>query len=611
MFRTADHSDTRSHASLKQLLFIILLGCAAYGNSLTAALQFDDDLLVRGDMGKQLFTMSGLLSSTRWFTDLTFTVNYALHREQVLGYHLVNLTIHLLTATVLYLLIHGCITALQRSWPHHQENEALAFLRSSLPCATAALFICHPVQTQAVTYIIQRYTSLTTLLYLCSLLAYLQARLTRSSSMAWPALCLGCSLLAMKSKEIAATLPLMITLCEYALFRGTLLKNPRFLFTGLLLLLIIPAQMLLAVDSTAPTGLLNRLQSSAAETVTISRTDYLLTQFRVVATYLRLLLLPINQSADYDYPLSHSLADWQVLLAMLLHICLAGSAVILMRASRRHLDVGAAARGISMRLAALGIIWFYVALSVESSLIPIRDVIFEHRMYLPSAGFFMAISAGWCALAGKNQQTRRYTWGVLLLLCALLAAATNARNRLWGKELDLWLDVVAKAPCKARGHHAVGSIYYKKFQLEQALPQLITALELDPKQKSYWATLNSTIAICKTFKGRANDGMVYYSEKEGINPAYLNQWWALSYNNLGLAYEQQGNLIRAREYFTKAATIYPDLDLPWGNLVINGSQRHDAPAAAAALAQLTTINPAMAEAVTILLRSTAPTAPSR
>lgn len=588
-----------SHTRLNSIIIILLLGLASYTNSLTASLQFDDDLAVRNDMSDNLYSVTGFLRTARWFTDMTFALNRHLHQEQVMGYHLFNLAVHLSSAVIICLMLRKIIEALLRSWRISVGDENVSFLMSFIPFVSAALFVCHPVQTQAVTYIVQRYTSLTTLLYLGSLLAYLQARLAFNGNNTKYRVCICSSvsfflaLLAMKSKEIAFTLPLMMAAFEYALFNGRLLKNRIFLALGAGLLLVIPAQLFLV---TAGGGLLEQLHIATAETQSISRVDYLFTQFRVVVTYLRLLVFPINQNMDYDYPIYHSLLNPQVFLALTLHVIMAGTALSLFTLSSRRFKSTAPASGIVMRLAALGILWFYLALSVESSVIPIKDVIFEHRIYLPSVGFFMAIAAGIAGFAVVSRRYQQHSWSLIALLCCILVTATISRNRVWTSELGMWQDVLKKSPHKARVWYAVGRIYYTKLLPEKASAHFVKALELDPAPEKYWLGLNDAMAIINRYRGRCTDGRKYYSP-DMANPAYMNLWWAISYNNLGLAYEHLGNLALARGNYQKAVNMNPSLDLAWCNLALVASQQNDRITVDVSLKQLKMLNPSLEQAV--------------
>lgn len=588
---------------------VVLLGLVCYANSFHVPVQFDDAVAVRGyaSSGVDLYSVAGLLGRSRWFADITFALNRQLHGEQVPGYHLVNLALHLATAVVIYLLLRQAIAALQRTYRLDIADPHLNFLQRFVPCAVASLFVCHPVQTQAVTYIVQRYTSLATLLYLGALLAYLLARrpvtIDRQQLSIWfnAGACLVLALLAMKSKEIAATLPLMLGMCEAALFRGQLLKKRLWWLLAGGLLLVMPLQLLSAHGVGGSDSLLDHLRTATAETQTITRSDYLLTQFRVVATYLRLLLLPVNQNMDYDYPLSQSLAEPAVLAALLLHLALAGAALVFLLRSRRCLAAGAALPGIALRLAALGICWFYLALSVESSVLPIRDVIFEHRLYLPSVGFFMAAAAALAGLAARRHSYRTSLWLLLAVLCLTLGAATIARNRVWSDELTMLQDVLAKSPNKARVSYAVGMLYYRKIMPEPALPYLVKALELDPDSDKYRQGLNEALWIIKKYRGRCGDGAPWQAAANRAKADTLKVWRAISYNNLGLAYEHLGKLELARQNYQQALAINPALDLAWGNLALAAALSDDRPAVAAALQQLQAINPQLARTVVNLI----------
>jgi hypothetical protein len=133
--------------------------------------------------------------------------------------------------------------------------------------------------------------------------------------------------------------------------------------------------------------IVQNVDSISKETAHISRTDYLLTQFRVIVTYMRLLIFPVNQNFDYEYPVYHSFFDPQVAFSFIFLFMIFLGGIYLIYASRL-----AAAKGNrhGLRLAAFGIFWFFLALSVESSIIPITDVIVEHRLYLPSIGIIIA-----------------------------------------------------------------------------------------------------------------------------------------------------------------------------------------------------------------------------
>lgn len=591
----------RSYFIYIHLGIISLLGIAAYANSLTVPAQFDDVQVVGTSnyLNIDLYSLQGFLRNPRWFADLTFALNRNLGGALVPGYHIINLVIHLTAAVVVYLLINRAIAALRLSFQLAGKDQSTAYVHSFVPFITAVLFVCHPIQTQAITYIVQRYASLTTLLYLNSLLAYLLMRLqlesgTKSHVLLWGVASGLSALLALKSKEIAFTLPIMATVLEGALFRGRLLKNRWFLLACTALLLIIPLQMLYSLDSSHPEQLLNQVQLATTEAQNIARTDYLLTQFRVVATYLRLLVVPLNQNLDYDYPISHALFNPAVVAAMLLHLALAGVALGLLYRSHRDLTSGAPATGMSMRLAGLGICWFYLALAIESSIIPIRDVIFEHRLYLPSVGFFLAAAAGAAGFAANRRILRKSLPVVLAIICIVLMAATIARNRIWSNEMAMWQDVVQKSPNKSKVRFFAGFYYFKNSLPDRALPNLVRALELKPATP-YWITLNAQISILNGYKGRCSDGAQYVLADNTIDRRNLRLWQANSYNNLGLAYEYLGNMYRAKENYQKAINWNPALDFAWYNLALVAARQNDTSTLASSLKWLITNNPLLAQ----------------
>jgi tetratricopeptide (TPR) repeat protein len=329
---------------------------------------------------------------------------------------------------------------------------------------------------------------------------------------------------------------------------------------------------------------------------TISRSDYFLTQLMVIATYLRMMVLPINQNLDYDYPLFHSLLNPEILMALTMHLTLLCGALLMFVRSRNNHGTSS----ISMRLAALGIFWFYLALMVESSIIPIRDVINEHRLYLPSGGIilFGTALAGWYSAC--NASRRKILWGVTILCCLTLMTASILRNRVWKNELTMWRDVASKSPNKARAQFNVGFHLSKRFQQEAALPYLVRALEIDPSPQLYWLSINGSISMIKSFDGRSILGFQYQATPDTVKPEFIVPWTALSHNNLGLAYEFLGNLQWARNNFTLATRIDPTLDLAWLNLAIICARQQDRPGYEAAIARLAVLNPPRATALSSL-----------
>jgi tetratricopeptide (TPR) repeat protein len=277
----------------------------------------------------------------------------------------------------------------------------------------------------------------------------------------------------------------------------------------------------------------------------MSRLDYLYTESRVLMTYIRLIFLPINQNLDYDYPISHSLFDPDVFLSFLFLFSIFGLGVYLLIYCRSTVS--------NAKLISYGIFWFFITLSVESSIIPIEDVIFEHRMYLPSIGIFIAVSAFIMMAADKFREGRKLPGRTAAVAAAaviivMLAGATYARNMVWKDAVTLWEDVVSKSPEKARPRNNLGRAYWKKGLGDKAFEQYSIAVKLNPM----FPQALTNIANMFREKGQIYRALEYYQMAIILSPTYTNARF-----NLGLLYLQKGEKLNAYNEFKKITQIDP------------------------------------------------------
>jgi tetratricopeptide (TPR) repeat protein len=428
--------------NLIECAVVAVIGAVVYSNTFHAPFTFDDipqilsAHLVRDLAGCVAELPTGLRAVGR----LTFAANYAVHGFEVPGYHFVNLLVHLCAALGVYALTR---TALRTVEVTDRTTLSLA------STAAAVLFVVHPVQTQAVTYIVQRYTSLATALYMASVVLYARSRSSphRAGAVVQYCAALIAMLLAMRTKEIAFTLPLALVLYDVALLDGSARERLRRLAAPLLMLPVVPViQFLLFAPDAGTSSASASIGAVARGGSAVSRLDYLLTQARVFMTYLRLLVLPISQNVDYEFALSRSV-DAPVLLSALGVVILCGVGIWLVVVGRREGKP-------LMRVAGVGVLWFPLALSVESTLIPIRDVIAEHRLYLPSVGAFMVAGTALAALHRRARAHGEVRAAAVIagfaMLTVVLGVATFQRNELWNDPVALWGDAVAKSPGKLR-----------------------------------------------------------------------------------------------------------------------------------------------------------------
>lgn len=596
--RNTGDSLYRNHGRILHLALIALAGMVVYSNTFHVQFVLDDYAGISFH-GPRDYLETLLHGSPRRVADLTIAINYRLHGMQVAGYHLVNLAIHLSASITLYFLINSALAALRQSSPHHDSADAETdFVDRFIPLAVALLFTLHPVQTQAVTYIIQRYTSLATLFYLLAALLFIRARLAheRSGSCTQTLLLGGgtlvAGLLALGSKQIAATLPLMLIALEIFLFRGRLISR-RFFMGCAALFIIASGILLLAWHERSFDAIIAALHEVTAEDRYIGRTTYFLTQTRVVATYLRLLCLPIGQSLFYDYPVYKTLLSLPVIASLALHISLITAAGFLLRRSGRNLGTDSHRQAELQRLAALGIAWFYVAMIVESSIFPITDRIFEHRIYLPSSGFFLTVAAG----TAYAVHSRRAAWALLTAACLALGGLTVARNQIWSDSLLLWQDTARKAPNKDLALANLAGEYMKLNMPEKALPLFVRSLELNPDFHARTkVSLGKALQYLNTDVLRYSTGEELASYGTGeITRDDRNRLESILYNNLGLAYEYLGEPLKARESYRAALRIDPAYDRAWYNLGLLSIQTRDQQQAANALIQLKKLKPYLAD----------------
>ncbi len=396
---------------------IVFLITIVYSNTLNAPFQWDESsLIVDNPIIKDIHYFispsdaKGFALYThlveRYVGYLTFAGNYRMHGLSVTGYHIVNIAIHAANSILVYwvvLLTFG--TPFLETSILKQQAKYVAFF-------SAVLFAIHPMQTMAVTYVFQRMASLTTFFYLLSLTAYIKSRLSegKQQRVLFYSIAFISAVLAMKTKENAFTLPLMITLFEFCFFTDSMKKRALHLAPMILTMSIIPLTLLYLK------GIAGRevtsLQGIAApigshDFAAIPWSEYMLTEFRVIITYLRLLFMPVHQNIDYDYPVFKSILDMPVILSFLFLLALFGLGLYLVK------DKGQKANGSSifhysadLRLMGFGILWFFIALSVESSIVPLDRLIDEYRVYLPSVGVIICVVTGAFLLKEKARSLR-------------------------------------------------------------------------------------------------------------------------------------------------------------------------------------------------------------
>jgi len=547
-----------------RLLVITIMGVLVYANSFYVPFSFDDTANLQANPVIQNLDFDGLRAafhSRRAFGLITFQLNYFFAGWNLFWFHFTNLAIHISAALVLYYLL----TILFET-PYAVKTACTDCCSVPLPFFAALLFALHPVQTQAVTYIVQRFASLATLLYLAATVSYLRMRLVQESSrrcltgssLMWFTSFLLLSLLAFLTKETAYTLPAAIILVELLFFAP---DRAKFVKIGgwTVAIGVLTAAAYFAAGRSIVAVISSLDEATRVQTIT-SRSDYLFTQFRVIMTYIRLLVFPINQSIDYDYTLSHSLFEWRVFLSLLVILLLIAAAVWMIWKSRSS--------NAQLRFASFGILWFFLTLSVESSFLPIIDLIFEHRVYLPSVGAFTAVTAGVLTFWQRSDLVRKRICSAVIVIALIFGITAWQRNSVWHSEISLWEDATSKNPNSARGWNNLGGAYIKERDSRKALQALTRSIELDPSKADAWNNIGIAIDLMGVYNDRFHRTSEMFGDPAAFEDKIVSRWLGEVNNNLGLAYEILGNLPKAAENYRNAVGYNPALSLAYYNLGI-------------------------------------------
>jgi hypothetical protein len=507
------------------LLVLIVAPCIVYFNSFDAPFVYDDLSNISDNPKVRLYnldfenikkaTFSGL-SSNRWLPNLSIAINYYYGATDTWGYHLVNLAVHVLVGIVVYFLLFLTLTMPVVSFDSRRAREISLF--------AAVIWSLHPLQTNAVTYIVQRMTSMAALFFLLSLLFYVLARLQRGYFLKRFVLFFTSFLfgiLALVSKENAYMLPLIIVAYELYFFtdlrqsinlKKTLLIGCLAVFTIFSLSWIFLGKNPLLLFDSIFRGYAVR---------DFNLTERLLTESRIFFYYIGLIILPLPSRLNFlhDYTLSHSLtAPPQTLIAVLgIGLFL----YIIYYFFRRD------------RLLSFALFWFFANLLIESTIIPLM-LLFEHRLYLPSV--MLILLAILFIYKIKNKFIYR---SVCLVVIVIFGFFTWQRNVVWSNGISLWSDVVSKSPRQIDARLNLGREYMLENRYQEAFEVYSRAVADGHRSANIYANMGgSALKIAKT------DLAVKILE-HAITLDFNN---GTSHYNLGLAYAAQGNLQKARRH---------------------------------------------------------------
>jgi len=560
------------------LAALVLVGAAllAYHNTFQVPFLFDDNSSIRDNPSIRSLASAwlppptgGLTVSGRPLLNFTLAVNYAVSGTEVWSYHAVNLLIHALAGCVLFgivrrtLLRPPCRSLLARSTSSgprasrgagdarvptnasgaespasrllqktvetrvsafRDESPASRLLQPDacgLALAVALLWTLHPLQTEAVTYLVQRAESLVGLLYLLTLWCFIRS-VEPEAPPRWRWFAFVACLGGMATKEVMVTAPVMVALYDRVFlatsWREVWEKRGRrhLALAGTWLVL---GALVLATGTRGGT---------AGWGTSVAPLAYALTQIGVVADYLRLAFWP--QPLIFDYGQFLVGGAGEVLLPALLVLPLLA------------MSLYALGRG---QPAGYAGVFFFAVLAPTSSLVPVvTQTMNEHRMYLPLAAVAVLF------VTAVYSRLGRWSFALFFVGALALGGATVRRNLAYRTELTLWEDTVAKRPASARALAALGAIHQREGRLDAALAALQAAVRVAPAS----AEAHNNLGNVWMKLGRWAEAAECFQAALARAPA---EPFAL--NNLGNAYLQLGRGSEALVQLAAAVRAKPDL----------------------------------------------------
>ncbi len=374
------HRPSSSYRHLIAIALIAGVALVAYSNTFSVPFHFDDypNIVHNPLVQMRTVTWEGLSrlirytykESTRFFSYFTLALNYYFGGTDVFGYHLVNLIIHVASGIFLYWLL-----ILTFNLPALKETYGPISYKAAL--FASLIFIAHPIQTQSVTYIVQRMASLGGMFYLLSMLLYVKGRRSTGGSrfLYFGGVVLS-YLLGVFTKENLAILPVFLALYEFYFLQNMDL-SPRGRKTVLVIVGILLALGALGFAVWGRRYIQVTIEGYQTRPFTMS--ERVLTQFRVVLYYITLLAFPLPSrlNLDYDFPVSRTILDPPTTLVSILIV--AGLLAYSIWAAKKR------------PMVSFWILWYFGNLVIESSIFPL-EMVYEHRLYLPAVGPFVLFS---------------------------------------------------------------------------------------------------------------------------------------------------------------------------------------------------------------------------
>lgn len=553
---------------LMLLLLIAVSGLLAYFNSFSAPFVFDDlnnildNPTIRSlkDIKQVLSPPIGSGVGDRPVVNFTLALNYAISDYRVWSYHALNLLVHIMAALTLFGIVRMTLAS-------GKLKESYGHIAKILAFGSALIWTLHPIQTQAVTYVIQRCESLMALFFLLTIYCAIRSWHSPSTTF-WRTLSVISLLLGVGSKEVIVMAPAVVFAYEWHFVRPSIrdvLTSSWPLYSGYLVGIII-LFVLVYHGGTAKTGFSGTLYTPWL---------YWLSQPEVILHYLRLVIWPDNLCFDYSWPL----ASFPAALPSLAVFTAAAAMSVWLFIKKRPFGFPA--------------VCFFLIL-LPTSVIPLPDPAAEYRMYLPLASLSViaVIGAYKSSMVLQNRYSlfdenrlQKFCIVFFLLIGLALGALTYKRNHVYQSGIDLWEDTVRKRPMNAKAQLNLGMANFGVGRVDKALVHFQEAISLKPNNTEAYSNMGG--ALLKI--NRTEDALYYFQKGLTINPDVKTAAWL--HSNMGVALFGLGRQGEAISHFQKAIQLKPDQAEYYANLGIALERQNRLPEAVEAWGQALKIRP--------------------
>ena len=580
----SEGQDAKLHHILSVSL-ILIISIAIYSNTLKNGFVYDDaKTIVNNTLIKNLDNLPKLLPplnpllnkegkgvvdyfaasgemSYRPVVTLTYFIDYWLYGLKPWGYHLTNLILHSMNGVLLYIFLMLIIKTrckTQDARDKIQETKGILSLTSNfLPLVSSLIFVTHPVLTEAVNAISFREDLLCFLFFISALILYIShrslliAHCSKFKAFSFQFSALSFYLLALLSKEMAITLPLIIFLYEWIYGKQPPLTNVPLNKGGLRGLYSILFNRY-SIGYIIITFLYLYLRfylfkNPVEETLNVwLLSERLMTIPYLILKYILLLIAPVSLSADYVITPVQSLISLKFIIPIIVIM------IILLMVASLFFNLQSSIFNLQSMF---GILFLLITLIPVYNAIPISNPLAERYLYLPMVGFAIIIGSPLTCLSVRSTQTGLMAHRSLLIAyCSLLiiisiySFAVIKRNKIWADSYSLWVDTVIKMPESFRGHNNLGVVYEKQGRLDEAIKEYRMTLSLKPG----YAEAHNNLGVVYAKQGQIDEAIKEFRTALSLKPGY-----AEAYNNLGIVYKKQGRLDEAIKEFRTALSLKP------------------------------------------------------